>query len=412
MLEYCQGNSHFFERPARRFNPRMVRTWDQLIALAERYNLRLLLTPFDTFWMWKRWRHHPYNAANGGPCSSQRVLLTSPVARMALKGRLAFAIDRWGASGAVFAWDLWNEIHPAYGEDDPGCFAEFIADVADFVRQRELLRYGRTHPITVSAFGPMLSDGFFSRELGRTTPDPRMADAVFLHEALEFATVHTYAHGTIDDPADTVAPAIAMGQLTQSSIAAIKDQRPYFDSEHGPIHTYKDRRRVLPERFDDEYFRHVQWAHLASGGAGGGMRWPNRRPHTLTSGMHAAQHALSGFLPLVQWCRFKRRTLNDELGAHAGFALFGCGDADQAVLWLLRRGPLTKSGTVGRRPAARVVNLRVPGLTPGIYRIVTWNTERGQIEEQFTEESLDDGLRLQVRVFRDLAVAIRPAAWS
>ncbi|TIL77742.1 MAG: hypothetical protein E5Y81_12695, partial [Mesorhizobium sp.] len=34
-----------------------------------------------------------------------------------------------------------------------------------------------------------------------------------------------------------------------------------------------------------EYFRHLQWAHLAAGGAGGGMRWPNRSPHVLTPGM-------------------------------------------------------------------------------------------------------------------------------
>ena len=32
----------------------------------------------------------------------------------------------------------------------------------------------------------------------------------------------------------------------------------------------------------------MSWAHLASGGAGGGMRWPNRHPHVLTSGMPPA----------------------------------------------------------------------------------------------------------------------------
>jgi hypothetical protein len=411
MLEYCQGNGHFFERPVGRFNPRMVRTWDRLIALAERYNLRLLLTPLDTFWMWKRWQHHPYNAVNGGPCATQRVLLTSPGARTALKARLAFAIDRWSGSGAIFAWDLWNELHPAYGQDDPGCFDEFIADVAQFVRQRELQRYGRAHPITVSAFGPMLTDGFVSRELGRTTPDSRMADAVFRHEALEFATVHTYAHGTIDDPRDTVAPAVAMGRLTRAAIAETRDQRPYFDSEHGPIHTYKDRRRVLPETFDNEYFRHLQWAHFASGGAGGGMRWPNRRPHTLTSGMHTAQRALFDFLPLVDWSRFRRRPWNDGLGANTDFALFGCSDSEQAVLWLLRRGHLTTEGTLDRRVGGRAVNLRVPGLTDGVYRIVTWNTERGHVERQFTAESQGGELHLDLTVVRDLAVAIRPTAW-
>jgi hypothetical protein len=412
MLEYCQGNGHFFERPVGRFNPRVVRMWDHLIALAERHHVRLLLTPFDTFWMWKRWQHHPYNAANGGPCATRRVLLTSPAARAALKARLAFVIDRWGGSGAVFAWDLWNEIHPAYGEDDAGCFDDFIADLAEFVRRRELERYGRAHPITVSAFGPMLTDGFRSRELGGTTPDPRAAHAVFRHPALAFATVHTYAHGTIDDPADTIAPAIAMGQLTRAAMAAIDDQRPYFDSEHGPIHTYKDRRRVLPVRFDNEYFRHLQWAHFASGGAGGGMRWPNRRPHTLTPGMHAAQRALADFLPLIDWCRFRRRNLTSDLEAHPDFAPFGCGDRDQVILWLLRRIGLTSAGTLDRRTAARLVNISVPGLAPGIYRVTTWSTERGRLEEQFTVEPENGVARFEVAAVRDIAAAIRPVAWD
>src|SRR3712207_8786775 len=53
--------------------------------------------------------------------------------------------------------------------------------------------------------------------------------------------------------------------------------------------------------------RHMQWAHFAAGAAGGGMRWPNRRPHVLTEGMRKAQHALAGFLPLIDWAHFRRR---------------------------------------------------------------------------------------------------------
>jgi len=371
MLEYVQTNGRFFERPAGEFNPRVVRMWDRLFARAERHRIRLLLTPFDTFWMWKRWRHHPYNRANGGPADDCRILLTCASTRAAVKARFAFAIDRWGGSGALFAWDLWNEIHPAYADDDPGAFHDFIADVAAFVRRRESERYGRAHPITVSAFGPMLSQGFWSRELGRTAPDDRTADATFRHPALDFATVHTYATGTIDDPADTVAPALAMGELTRAAIAQIADGRPYFDSEHGPIHTFKDKRRVLPEPFDDEYFRHVQWAHLASGGAGGGMRWPNRRPHALTDGMHRAQHALSRFLPLIDWTQFQRRNVSAEIRTQdAGVATLGCSDGRQAVLWLVRRDGLGVDGMLRRDLAPRGVRVTLPRMAVGSYDVL------------------------------------------
>ena len=141
----------------------------------------------------------------------------------------------------------------------------------------------------VSVFGPEL------------VARPRLSEPVFRHPALDFASSHFYEHGTIDDPRDTVAPALSTGRLAREALAQITDGRPFLDSEHGPIHTFKDHHRTLPEAFDDEYFRHMQWAHLASGGAGGGMRWPNRHPHVLTAGMRRAQRALAGFLPLVDW---------------------------------------------------------------------------------------------------------------
>jgi mannan endo-1,4-beta-mannosidase len=411
MLEYAHGNSHFFERPAGRINPRMVRVWDQLFVLAGRHSVRFLLTPFDTFWMWKRWTHHPYNSHNGGPGESRRTLLTSPAVRAAIKHRLAFAIDRWSGSGALFAWDLWNEMHPAYSEEDVGHFDEVIADLAAFVRERELARFGRAHPLTVSAFGPMLSGGFWSRELGSTAPDRRATHAIYRHEALDFATVHTYAHGTIDDPANTVDAAIVMGELTRASLAEIPEGRPFFDSEHGPIHAFKDRRKILSEPFDDEYFRHLQWAHLASGGAGGGMRWPNRSPHVLTAGMHAAQGALARYLPLIDWSTFRRRNLNEEIRVHSPVVRgFACGDERQAVLWLVRVGQGPGKRTLDRSAEPVDVRIDLPGLNHGDYEVTTWNTEEGREEQRFTGIAGGEWCSVGVRVRTDLAVAIRPAA--
>ena len=411
MLEYSHRNHHTIERPAGRFQARMIARWDRLFALAEQYAVRILLTPFDTFWMWKRWKHHPYNAVNGGPCRQRDSFLICPDVRNAIKRRLAFVIDRWGGSGALFAWDLWNEIHPAYAANDAGHFDEFISDVSTFVRERERARYGRAHPVMVSAFGPMLTDSFRSRELGHTAPDPRAADAIFRHRDLDVATVHTYAHGTIDDPKNTVAPALAMGRLTRESLAEIHDDRPFFDSEHGPIHTFKDKRRILPERFDDEYFRHLQWAHLASGGAGGGMRWPNRHPHVLTPGMHRAQRALAPYLRLIEWRQFRRRNLNEEIRVGpAGFAGFACGDSRQAVVWILRRKPLAADGTLARDGGPTRVAIRVPGLAEGTYRVTTFDTEKGAIELELEANSADGFLHVELGVERDIALAIRPRA--
>ena len=60
--------------------------------------------------------------------------------------------------------------------------------------------------------------------------------------------------------------------------------------------------RLLLTPFDT-YLQWVRWNqhpfNTANGGAGGGMRWPNRSPHRLTPGIRRAQAALAGFLPHI-----------------------------------------------------------------------------------------------------------------
>ena len=279
MLEYCEDDECYLERPAGQFRPSMIAVWDDLVSLCAPLGLRLLLTPFDTFFTWNNWANHPYNSANGGPCADRTRLLTCLRTRELIKSRLAFATERWGSTGVIFAWDLWNEMHPVQGQDRHRCFEDFIEDVSPFLRQLELRLHGRAHLQTVSIFGPEL------------LWKPWLNDPVYRHPLLDFATIHLYEEGTIDFPEDTIAPALSTGRLIRDALAEISDTRPLFDSEHGPIHTFKDHGMTLPEPFDDEYFRHMQWAHFASGAAGGGMRWPNRTPHSLTCGMRGAQRA-------------------------------------------------------------------------------------------------------------------------
>ncbi|HEY8382351.1 MAG TPA: hypothetical protein VIL09_09390 [Microvirga sp.] len=400
MLEYAQVRHRYIERPVGTFVPAMVQLWDDLFALCERVGLRILLTPFDTFWTWLHWKHHPYNSRNGGPLKHPSRILLCPEARKAIKARLTFVVERWGGSGALFAWDLWNEIHPAQAEESADCFGEFIHDLSHHVRALELRLYGRSHPQTVSLFGPELT----------LRPDLLMREPIFRHPDLNFASLHIYEDGTIDDPKNTVDAAISMGRVVQDALSEIRDGRPFLDSEHGPIHTFKDHKTTLPEPFDDEYFRHLQWAHLASGGAGGGMRWPNRTPHTLTRGMRKAQHALAGFLPLIDWSCFRRRCLNALVQvSDEAVSCFGCGDEAQAVVWLLRTDTIGEGGMMhpGARPLSPSIG--VPGLSPGRYSVTVWNTLEGRAYATLqVETGAKPVLHLQVPPFAtDVALAIR-----
>jgi hypothetical protein len=370
MLEYCQHAECYLENPAGMFRAEMVSLWDDLFDLCERYGIYSLLTPFDTFFTWNKWADHPYNRANGGPCAERTRLLTCPETRQLIKARLAFASERWGASGIIFAWDLWNEMHPAQGEDQPGCISDFIDDVGSFLRDFELRLHGRAHLQTASVFGPELKW------------KPWLREPIFRHPSLDFASVHLYEEGSIDFPLDTVSPALATDRLIRDALHEIHDTRPLLDTEHGPIHNFKDHGRTLPEAFDDEYFRHMQWAHVASGGAGGGMRWPNREPHVLTQGMRKAQRALWGFLPLIDWPRFRRRNLHDHIVVEGvGVAPFACGDDRQVVLWLLRTDSIAENGRLRRDVRSARVGVTVPGLSRGRYRLTCWDTMLGCVTE-------------------------------
>lgn len=399
MLEYAQSRHRYLERPLGTFVPRMVQLWDDLFAMCERLGLRILLTPFDTYWTWLHWRRHPYNRDNGGVLDHPSRLLLCRQTRAAIKARLAFAATRWGGSGALFAWDLWNEIHPAQAGDSADCFGEFIQDLADQVRTVEERLYGRAHPQTVSLFGPEL----------RWQPQMKLEGPIFRHPALHFATIHVYEHGTIDHPRNTVDAAIGMGRIVREALAEIRDRRPFLDTEHGPIHAFKDRKRPLPEPFDDEYFRHMQWAHVAAGGAGGGMRWPNRTPHVLTPGMRRAQKALAAFLPLIDWPRFRRVNLSDEVAVSSpAFAAFACGDEAQAMVWLLRRDTVASNGMlrVDAEPVSTTVH--VPGLCDGDYTVAAFDTREGAERARYPARSRGGALSVLTPPFAtDLALAIR-----
>lgn len=75
----------------------------------------------------------------------------------ALKNRLSFATQRWGGSGVLFAWDLWNEVEPIHANNEVEAIAEFVSGISTFLRDLEIRIHGKTHLQTVSAFAPHLN---------------------------------------------------------------------------------------------------------------------------------------------------------------------------------------------------------------------------------------------------------------
>jgi hypothetical protein len=69
------------------FRRRDLAAVDRYLAVLQQHGvtcLRLLLAPFDTFWMWLHWSRHPYNRWRGGPCAdrSERLLCRETAAKL------------------------------------------------------------------------------------------------------------------------------------------------------------------------------------------------------------------------------------------------------------------------------------------------------------------------------------------
>jgi mannan endo-1,4-beta-mannosidase len=167
---------------------------------------------------------------------------------------------------------------------------------------------------------------------------------------------------------------------------------------------------MLEEAFDDEYERHLMWAHLASGGAGSGLRWPARHPHMLTPGMKRAIKSLAAFTRLVDWRHFASHNAASDIAvAPPGLLHFGCRDEHQAVIWLLRGDPVDNpAGRLPERPPLAAAELKIYGMLPGFYQVQTWDTLGGAIVDTLNVAS--SGAEVSVRVpsvGNDLALAVR-----
>jgi mannan endo-1,4-beta-mannosidase len=296
----------------------------------------------------------------------------------------------------LFAWDLWNEVEPIHANNKVEAIYEFVSHISSFLRDLEIRIHGKAHLQTVSAFAPHLNKF------------PALNEVIFRHPLLDFATTHFYGPKALDAPANTAKAAICTGALVKKALSHLRDSRPFFDSEHGPIRAFRKRGGTLGKAFDEEYFRFNQWAHLASGGAGGGMRWPYRHPHVLTSGMRLAQKSMAAFCRLIDWKTFNRVNIAKSVKvSQKNVHVFACGDAGQAIIWLLRTDTINAMGMTDAQASPIETLLQIP-LSKGCYRAVWWHTLKCSIQTTSMGQTNAKGL-LTIKIeglISDMAIVI------
>ncbi len=354
MIEYSQQPGSYLENPVGTFSEPVVAFWDAFIPLAEEHGLYLLLTPYDTFWQSDHWETYPYNATMGGPCETRTAWLMEPACIDAQKNRWRFIIDRWGGSPNIFAWDLMNEIDlwwDATHED----LAAYVDEMAAFVRDYELERWGYTHMLTVSSAQPV--------------PEGALGRLIYDHPLLDFANTHLYI-GDIADPADPILPGALMGGGVKLSLEAMDEPRPYFDSESGPINDW-----IVDPEFDRVYHNNMSWAHLASCGAGTGMRWPYTNPHFILPELRDNLLAVARFASTIDWVSFDSENISQQIrSSDRSVWRAGCADGDTGIIWLLADRRQDETITI---TGAEITVSDVFG--DGNYTVEYWDTSAGNV---------------------------------
>lgn len=390
MIEYAQEPHTYLENPVGTFSPSVVAFWDAFIEMAERHGLYLLLTPYDTFWQAANWGRYPYNAELGGPCQTTRDWLTARPCIEAQKNRWRFILDRWGGSPNIMAWDIMNEID-IWWDATADDIRAYIDEMATFIREYETERWGRAHMLTVSS--------------AASVPEGELGRIIYNHPLLDFANTHLYIGPAIKAPDDPIGAAPMMAGGVALSLQAIDDNRPFFDSESGPIDRW-----IADPRFDAEYHHNMSWAHLAAGGAGSGMRWPYTTPHWILPEMRDNLLGLARFAAQIDWANFPSRNLGSNLLIDdRDIIRVGCSDGRTAIIWLLLD---TRDGKTPQFEGRTLMINRT--LADGDYTVEFWETYTGTPLTRTTVTVTDGQFRLALPALdaapdlKDLALLITP----
>jgi mannan endo-1,4-beta-mannosidase len=317
MLESPAGG-FLLEDPLGTFQPDQIAFLDNIVTLARKHDIKLMVTPWDTFWMNYRWDTNPYSLAAGGPVEKKVEFIVKPAVADAQKKRLKFMIDRWGNTGTIFAWEILNEADKWWDASAEQTQA-WAKEMGDYVREYEKQRWGRNHLVCIST--------------GHPIPDGAWGDLAYRQPGMDLASTHLYLDAAMW-PDEPIGPAVAVRKGVTYSLGQIKDGRPYIDGENGPINRW-----IADGNLDDEVFHHMSWAHLASGGAGSSLRWPYRGPHHLSEGMYQHLGRMSRFVKEVPWQKLVGTPSEIKVAVPEGWVACSTGTSRGALVWVAAPKP-------------------------------------------------------------------------
>jgi len=184
---------------------------------------------------------------------------------------MRYISDRWGGSRRVAMWELYNELLNCGGKDAAAA-ERWVAEMGKAMREYEISRHGKAHPVIVSTVSFVPEQRFFA-----DSPGTDLMVGHFYGEA-----------GQSGNPID-VAKAMHDGVL--ENLSTIRYSRPFLENE-----------RTLSSRYPDHVQKKMEhaaaWSQMASGAASPGASWfvfgegMAYRNRDVVSGTHKAMRAI------------------------------------------------------------------------------------------------------------------------
>jgi hypothetical protein len=230
MNHWDNKNLDWGQTPYGTYSLDVARTWDGIVAAADRSGVRFQLViqhhgPYSSRTD-SNWAENPWNVAKGGFLKAPGDFFTDPLARKLTRAKLRYIVARWGYSPGVLAWELFNEVQwcDPIRENRAQVVLAWHKEMAAFLRAQDRQR----HLVTTSS-------------------DTNIAG---LYDGMDFIQPHAY-------------PQRALPTVLDASPAAWQG-RPIFYGEIGPGGA----------EGDDRAFVHAAlWGSLLSGASGAAQYW-------------------------------------------------------------------------------------------------------------------------------------------
>ncbi|MCL4191879.1 MAG: cellulase family glycosylhydrolase, partial [Thermoguttaceae bacterium] len=240
------------------YDEQQAKRVDALLELARRHGIRVKMTiehfreidPENVRQSWAvKSLHH---VSRGGTAKDMPDWLASEASRAQFRQKLAWLRDRFGEQGAIYAWELWNEVNAVRGGDYLGWSEAMLPELARLFPRN----------MTLQSLGSFDSDR--ARDPYRRLCQMQNNDVAQVHRYLDPGASLSVCHGPVDVlAADAVRELLAMNPGRPVILAEGGAVEPRHT---GPFKLYaKDTAGII--------LHDVLFAPFFAGAAGAGQCW-------------------------------------------------------------------------------------------------------------------------------------------